>query len=121
MKIVINCDFGGFGLSNKGFELFLQKKGIEYEMVDAHYPIRGDIHDYYAKGHVGNDKHYLSYHSMCDDRTDPALVAVVEELGRESFGWASNLKIIDIPDDVQWQLEEYDGREWIAEKHRTWR
>ncbi len=25
-----------------------------------------------------------------------------------------------IPDDVKWQIEEYDGLEWIAEKHRTW-
>jgi hypothetical protein len=27
---------------------------------------------------------------------------------------------VDIPDDVKWQIEEYDGNEWIAESHRTW-
>lgn len=26
----------------------------------------------------------------------------------------------EVPDDVQWQIEEYDGREWVAETHRTW-
>ena len=28
---------------------------------------------------------------------------------------------VEIPDDVEWQIEEYDGSEWIAEKHRIWR
>ena len=23
--------------------------------------------------------------------------------------------------DVEWYIEEYDGQEWVAEKHRTWR
>jgi len=31
------------------------------------------------------------------------------------------LRIIEIPDGVEWQIEEYDGDEWIAEKHRTWK
>jgi hypothetical protein len=28
--------------------------------------------------------------------------------------------VVEIPDDVNWQVEEYDGMEHIAEKHRTW-
>jgi hypothetical protein len=31
------------------------------------------------------------------------------------------LAIVEIPDDVQWIIEENDGMEWVAEKHRTWR
>ena len=27
---------------------------------------------------------------------------------------------VSIPDDVEWQIEEYDGMEWVAEAHRTW-
>jgi len=30
------------------------------------------------------------------------------------------LKIVEIPADVDWVLMEYDGCEWVAEKHRTW-
>ena len=29
-------------------------------------------------------------------------------------------EIVDVPDDVQWHLVEYDGLEHIAENHRTW-
>jgi hypothetical protein len=54
------------------------------------------------------------------DRTDPDLVAVVQELGKEAEGSCAELKIVEIPDDVEWQIEEYDGSEWVAEKHRTW-
>jgi hypothetical protein len=25
-----------------------------------------------------------------------------------------------VPDGVEWTVEEYDGREWVAEVHRTW-
>jgi hypothetical protein len=30
------------------------------------------------------------------------------------------LTIVDIPDDIEWQIEEYDGMEWVAEVHRIW-
>ena len=37
----------------------------------------------------------------------------------QSFTLAK-LKIVEIPDDVEWIIEEYDGKEWIAEDHRRW-
>lgn len=38
---------------------------------------------------------------------------------KASGGFAS-LKIVEIPDDVEWEICEYDGLEWVAEKHRKW-
>ena len=32
----------------------------------------------------------------------------------------SELKVVEIPDDVEYDIQEYDGNEWVAEKHRTW-
>ncbi len=32
----------------------------------------------------------------------------------------AKLKVVEIPDDVDWEVENYDGIEWIAEKHRIW-
>lgn len=54
------------------------------------------------------------------DRADPFLVQVVEELGEESWGDYAKLGIVEIPDDVKWEVEEYDGKEWVAEVHRRW-
>jgi hypothetical protein len=53
-------------------------------------------------------------------RDDPYLVAVVEELGDAASGRHANLKVVDVPDDVNWYIEDYDGLEWVAERHRTW-
>lgn len=47
-------------------------------------------------------------------RDDPLLVECVETLKPDG------LKIVEIPDDVKWMICEYDGAEWIAERHRTW-
>ena len=53
-------------------------------------------------------------------RDDPTLVSVVEELGPEASGSYSELKVVEIPDDVDWKIVEHDGKEHVAEKHRTW-
>ena len=55
------------------------------------------------------------------DRADPNLVKCVEELGKDASGLYAKLKVVEIADDVEWQIEEYDGIEWVAEKHRTWK
>lgn len=121
MKVVINRCFGGFGLSNQAFELLLQRKGIEFERVPAQFKIREDEYDYYRKGHANEEDHFLWHYQFTEDRSDVDLVAVVESLGTEAAGgWASELQIVDIPDDVKWHVAEYDGWEHIAEDHRTW-
>ena len=53
-------------------------------------------------------------------RDDPRLVACVEKLGPLASGILASLIVVEIPDDVEWEIESYDGKEWIAEKHRTW-
>ena len=53
-------------------------------------------------------------------RDDPSLVQVVEELGEQSWGDYAELKVVEIPDDVEWTIEDYDGMESIHEVHRSW-
>jgi len=55
-----------------------------------------------------------------DIRSDPALIRVIEVLGEEANSEYSELVIVEVPDDVEWAIDEYDGAEWIAEKHRVW-
>lgn len=54
------------------------------------------------------------------DRTDKLLIQVIEELGRDANGGCAELKIVEIPDGVEYEICEYDGNEHIAEMHRTW-
>lgn len=53
-------------------------------------------------------------------RDDPKLVAIVEELGQASWGALAQLEVVEIPDGVEWEIDEYDGIETIHEKHRSW-
>ena len=53
-------------------------------------------------------------------RNDPNLIKTVEALGKDANGWAADLEIVEIPDGVKWEIEEYDGKEWISEVHQTW-
>jgi hypothetical protein len=125
MKIVINKCYGGFGLSHEAMMLYFEIKGIPvYPDV---YPEDGDdasnqIVTYWPvkeEDRVVGEVFPLSVYDI--ERTDPALVKVVEQLGDRASGCYSQLVVVEIPDDVKWMIQEYDGGiEWIAEEHRTW-
>lgn len=117
MKIVINRCYGGFSLSEEAFERYLELKGITWYKFKSKYnsTMYSTVpQEEYA---VGNDQ-YLSNINM--SRGDPILVRVVEEMRDKANGGYAELKVVKIPDGVEWEIEEYDGMEWVAETHRTW-
>ena len=65
-----------------------------------------------------HEKHSIS--ERPDKRDDHILVRVVEELGSGANGRSANLEVVEIPDGVDYEVEEYDGMESIHEKHRAW-
>ena len=112
MKVVINSDYGGFSLSDEAIEAYAERKGITLRKEERNSDSVLSS-DYY----LDNDEWF-----NCREipRNDPALVEVVEVLGEAANGFAASLKIVEIPEDVEWCVEENDGREWVSEKHRTW-
>ena len=133
MKVVIKTCYGGFGLSTAAYE-----KLIEYGVPVKAYETRprdakGDWTDENPnKGEVLFDRLLTDKHEdvkfygqywdafLEENRVHPLLVRVVEELGDEASGHFSKLKVVEIPDDIQWEIHEYDGMETIEEVHRTW-
>ena len=55
-----------------------------------------------------------------EDRSNHTLVKCVEALGDEASGSFAKLKVVEIPDGVEWEIDEHDGMERVAEKHRKW-
>ena len=50
-----------------------------------------------------------------DKRFAPALIDVVEKLGKEASAAMARLKIVEIPDNAtDWDINEYDGAEKIT-------
>lgn len=113
MKIVINRDFGGYGLSDQAVREYGKRKGLN--LVEDGPDDHGFTYFYVNEIDENN---YFSDREI--ERNDPVLVEIVERLGSEANGRYSDLKIVEIPDDVDWEVMEYDGMEHIAEKHRTW-
>ena len=113
VKIVINSDYGGFSLSDEAILEYGRRKGLNLvKDENTNWSISIFYKDSVAKENYFEDREI--------QRNDPALVEVVEKLGEAAYGFAANLKIVEIPEDVDWCIEENDGREWVSEKHRTW-
>jgi hypothetical protein len=103
MKIVINCWYGEFSVSNAVMkELKLPgRKGNWNFPNNATFEITSDNINQY--------------------RTHTPLIEAIEKIGNPRCnGPHANLAIIKIPDDVNWEIQEYNGLETIHEIHRTW-
>jgi len=120
-KILINTQYGGYNLSNVAMTKLLELKGI------VTYPEKGmfdDFNIYFLTPPTGNTRDDYTRKAFYIDkikRDDPDLIRVVEELGVDAAsGRFCQLKIVEIPDDIKWIIQEYDGLEWVAEDHETW-
>ena len=132
-KIVINNDFGGFGLSHAATMRYAELKGIKlYPFVAEGYGISPlKIYEpevdpewklifYYTSPNAKDDEDAEGFYDRNLARDDPLLIQVVEEMKEKASGRHAHLKIVEIPDNVDWEIEEYDGAEWVSEKHQTW-
>lgn len=89
MKLVINKCYGGFSLS--------EEQALAYGIDES---------ELFDSG-VGRNRIYYGDF----DRDDEKLIEVViQDL---PSAWASELKVVEIPDGVFYQIEEYDGMEYI--------
>lgn len=149
MKIVINTCFGGYSISALATKELAKRKGKEcyffttdlrtHEYTPVSIEEAEKAFCWFAYS-VNNPQDYrlnerdadglyksaneiaekISLSDIAKDRSDSDLIAVIEELGEKANGKHAELKIVEIPDDVEWEISEYDGLEHIAEVHRTW-
>lgn len=135
MKVVINRCYGGFGLSYSAVVRYLQLKGLPcfaYEndyKTDEYIPSKGENSSsllfYFTKALEGKSattdelkKYYFRDYDI--ERNDPLLVQTVEELGPAANGQYAELKVVEIPDGTDYEIDEYDGIESISEVHQKW-
>jgi hypothetical protein len=145
MKIAVNKCFGGFGLSKLAVLRYAELEGFKltgyrnkrdgtgkldfnsYERIDQteaedngidliHW-IKQDLGEIISSEQL-NQGTYFSERDI--NRNDLHLVQVVEELGERASGRFGQIRLVEIPDDVEWEIDEYDGLETVHEKHRSW-
>lgn len=133
MKVVINACFGGFGLSAESVKWLIAKKSpliktyTEDEYGAGSFPsehlkdVGGGFKAGFVEGVLRKDGIvYTARIGEDEGRAHPDLIAVIEALGDAASGSFSRLRVVEVPDGVDYTIEEYDGNEHIAEKHRTW-
>ncbi len=101
MKIIVNRCYGGIGFSKKVFNSL----GIKWT----------------GYGYIRNEE--LGIKDKDDEiwRTNKRLIKAVESIGiKESSGELAELEIVEIPDGIQFEIDNYDGVETIHEIHRSW-
>ena len=133
MKVVINRCFGGFGLSPLAVKEYLKRKGKECFCYDNSFSEKmkkvdienAGLFTIYSTKDLGEE---ITWEDLGDSyfrergipRNDVDLVAIVEFLEDKADGRCASLRIVKIPDDVEWEISEYDGVETVEEKHRSW-
>ena len=142
MKIAVNRCYGGFELSPKAIEYYLSLKGLPcYFYKQTKYKHNAGVNEFTkvsTNEASGWDNCYTIDHGdiissqIYDDtsgyfyfgnieRNDPLLIQTIEHIGhKESSGPCAAVDIVDIPDGISWEIDEYDGMESIHETHRSW-
>lgn len=64
------------------------------------------------------EKHKVSFDGI--SRTDSDLIEIIETIGEGANCLVCKPKIVVIPDGTDFEINEYDGLEWVAEKHQIW-
>lgn len=130
MKLILNKCYGGFDVSKEAYMLYAKKKGLTLYLYESNFVDRKFIYKkvnndysifrhYFTKDMGDNveisNKDYGKYYLyLCDEyRKDPVLIEVVEELGDKASGRHGELKVVEIPDNCYYKIDEYDGIETL--------
>lgn len=123
-KIAYSACYGGASLSDKAIQRIAELKGIKIFKGNDH-PLLHELISYYYTVPVEEYEHLLGedsdksndyifdVFSLYENRTDPHLIQVIEELGEEANGFASNWKIVDLAPGTKYHIHEYDGYESV--------
>jgi hypothetical protein len=142
MKIVINACFGGFTMSEEAITLYksyIHSKDPDLKLTEKFFECSGSkdlanisrrflkeeaIQQSKAKTSEPKAEQVKHKNDVENDlgvnipRYDPCLVRVIEELGPKASVSHSCLTVVEIEDDIDWIIQEYDGYEWIAHNHK---
>jgi len=101
MKVIINRCFGGFGVTEEVYN----ELGIKWD----------------GYGFLNNESLNIVSDNYHQYRQDKRLIDAVEKIGVSlSSSSMAQLEIVEIPDDMDFYIHEYDGTESIHESHRSW-
>lgn len=132
-KVAYNTCFGGFGLSHAATMRYAELKGVKiYPFVDVRMADNKPMDTkekyrlatakeadtqlcvhYCTTPEFSNDTYYSTW-DMYQDRNDPILIQVIEELGEKANGQCAKIKLEELEAGTLYRIDEYNGRESVA-------
>lgn len=145
-KVVLNRAIGGFQLSGEAIKWLVENGDPQLTYSrNADDEINGplkhifqetcyDVGDGYMASNtldwVVKDGRCYSFWDTEENREHPDLIECVEKFGRMAssyveeengeMAFGSNIKIVEIPEDTEYYIDDNQGWEVIHEKHETW-
>lgn len=144
-KIVLNRGHGGFSLSAEAILFLIQKDSevIQAFSIEDEYDVReqqlateivqkqfvpfqdGYLTNIYNGNLYKEGKVYrlvTAHENGLEIRDNPDIVQVVEALGDKSSGKFAVMEVVEVPDDVEWEVMiPFDVKvEYIREQSRSW-
>ena len=150
MKVVINNCFGGFGISTEVLKELVVKNAKCIESYTPKHYYGGDNEKYHraneweqewnenfkeffdiGDGFMADRMGYNVYKNgllyalkdrgNIEVRTNSDLIEIIERIGKDKASASlAELKIVEIPDGIEFKIDDYDGVETIHEVHRSW-
>lgn len=123
-KVAYNACYGGFGLSHEAVMRYAELKGITlyhdheqrwgayYRVPVEEYNKQYEI-DEQNRNYTLSNEMYFSTSNIYENRSDPILIQVIEELGKKANGMCADLAIEDLPAGTRYRITEYDGYEGV--------
>lgn len=128
MKAVLNGCYGGFGLSQEAIKELIVMGWTITEFNEEHRPVdeKADIiykpkDSHFGYASEGYHINWFKYQTHGEKfRTNKDIVAVVEKLKEKANDRHSNLFIVEIEEDVFWEIDNYDGIEKVRYGSSRW-
>lgn len=101
MKVAVNKCFGGFSVSKAVFK----ELGFEWD----------------GYGYLDNNSFGIESSNYFEWRKHPSLIQAIKKIGEDkASGEMAKVRVVDIPDGVEWEIDDYGGIETVHEVHRIW-
>lgn len=99
------------------FEIIAKDDGLRMEYI----ALTKDMGDTYVRDWKDENAYADEFDINNDDasRTDPVLIDVIEKYGDANVHGCHAPTVVEVPDGIEWMIEEYDGFETLHEKHRV--
>ena len=149
MEVILNKCYGGFGVSEKCYDLYAEKLGKKVfryiddgiQSYDCAFPLWpkkkvtleeacNSFHvDHFFKDFGDKFESYNGHPCWDDDcyiylsrehRENSVLIECIKELGEDANGLYAELKVVEIPDNMEYEIDEYDGIETLHQAVPKW-